>query len=250
MSTEQRGKWLRLNTTWSSSDWVAELLPESRLCWVELMCYVKAHGIYGKAHVLSPTIAARQWGVSTKAVIAMLDAATSGDEPALAVEDGYWCLLNWARYQPDPTAAKRMRRYRERTVDPTAAEEEPPNKLDADPAFDANAIATEVAKLQGIPTSALLLEQTARSLHTHPVVKQQLGHQITHKECLALLKQWRKVGRPAKCLSLIPGAQGCDAPWGDPYWLMHLRDGMGLGKKSKRDEADDSTNEWLEKLKN
>jgi hypothetical protein len=108
------GRWFKLNTTWSSSPWLAELPPAARLAWVELIGYVKAHGFDGKARALAPSIFGRQTGIPTPDVVAMLDAATA--DGALELEDGCWRMTGWLEHQGDRTAADRMRRYRNTDV--------------------------------------------------------------------------------------------------------------------------------------
>jgi hypothetical protein len=103
-------RWLRIDTTWSSSAWVAELPPESRLCWIELLCYAKAHGIAGRVKALSPQVASRTWGVTPSNALLMLEAAEA--HGALTVEVGEWVLSTWRKYQGDETSADRQKRYR------------------------------------------------------------------------------------------------------------------------------------------
>lgn len=104
-------RWFRLDTTWSQSEWVAALEPEARLCWVELLGYVKAHGFGGRAKKLATSVAARNWGVTRNAVTAMLTAANADD--ALRIEGDDWVIPGWPEYQGDPTAAERNQRYRQ-----------------------------------------------------------------------------------------------------------------------------------------
>lgn len=112
-----KGRWIRLDTTWSSSAWVCELPPESRLAWVELLCYVKAHGIGGTAKALPLPKFAAVTGVTRDAVVAMIEAAKGDD--ALREEDGQWVLTGWDTYQSDTTSAERSRRYRQRQKEDT-----------------------------------------------------------------------------------------------------------------------------------
>lgn len=105
-------RWIRIDTTWSSSAWLAELGPAPRLCWIELLCYVKAHGTAGKVKALTPTVASRLWGVTRNAVTDLLKAAEK--DGALVLEDDMWVVTGWAEHQQDATAPERMRRYRQR----------------------------------------------------------------------------------------------------------------------------------------
>lgn len=111
-------RWIRVDTTWSTSAWVVDLSPEARLCWIELLCYVKAHGYAGEVKRLSYGAASRLWGVTRNAVTEMEQAAMEDD--ALLSEDGRWVITGWGDYQQDKTAAERMRRYRQRQQQDTS----------------------------------------------------------------------------------------------------------------------------------
>lgn len=117
-------RWIRLDTTWSSSAWVADLSPEARLAWVELLCYVKAHGYAGAAKRLAPSVFARVTGVTRNAIEEMEERAQ--EDEALAIDEGEWIITAWGDYQTDKTAAERMRRYRERQQQDTEAVTNPP----------------------------------------------------------------------------------------------------------------------------
>lgn len=103
-------RWIRLDTTWSSSAWIADLPPEARLVWVELLCYAKAHGIGGVVRALPTAVAARTWGVTRDACDAALRAAEM--HGALTITDGSWVLTAWKKYQGDETSSDRSKRYR------------------------------------------------------------------------------------------------------------------------------------------
>lgn len=105
-------RWFRVNTTWSQSEWLADLPPASRLAWIELLGYVKAHGYDGKARAVSPSVFGRMYGIPAKDVQALLDAALA--DGALRADDGSWTITGWTAHQGDPTGAQRVRRYRER----------------------------------------------------------------------------------------------------------------------------------------
>lgn len=107
-----KGRWIRLDTTWSNSGWLAELSPESRLVWIELLCYCKAHGIAGRVKAVSPDVFARNRNVTRDAVTVTLEAAKA--DGALEAHDGEWVLTGWQDYQTDADAAERQRRYRQR----------------------------------------------------------------------------------------------------------------------------------------
>lgn len=112
-----KGRWIRLDTTWSTSEWLANLSPAARLCWIELLCYVKAHGISGTVKTPALRLVTSLWGVTRDNVTEMLDAATRDN--ALIFEDGKWVVTGWDDYQKDQTAAERQRRYRTKQKEDT-----------------------------------------------------------------------------------------------------------------------------------
>lgn len=114
------GRWFRLNTTWSQSEWVAELEPAARLAWIELLGYVKAHGFDGRCRTVSAVVFGRMFGIPTKDAKAMLEAAHA--DGALETDGDDWVITGWKKHQGDPTAAKRMRRYREKQGDGTVTD--------------------------------------------------------------------------------------------------------------------------------
>ena len=132
------GRWFRVNTTWSQSEWLAVLPPASRLAWIELLSHVKAHGYDGRVRAVAAAVFGRMVGIDAADVQALLDAAQA--DGALLLEGGEWVITGWMEHQGDPTAKTRMRRYREkqdvtdvtrnnRSVTPTETEtktEEPP----------------------------------------------------------------------------------------------------------------------------
>jgi hypothetical protein len=104
-------RWIRLDTGWSSTEWLAELEPAARLAWVELLAYVKTEGIAGTAKAIAPTVFGRRFAIPPEAVRAMLQAAETGE--AIACEDGSWRIVKWAEYQhTDPAAKDRMKKHR------------------------------------------------------------------------------------------------------------------------------------------
>lgn len=108
--------WIRLETSWALSEWLAPLSSEARLCWVMLLCHVKAQGQHGTCRALSPLVAARHWFVGEESVRQMLMAAEA--HGALVVSEGVWTISKWRDYQGDPTAAERQRRRRDRQKEP------------------------------------------------------------------------------------------------------------------------------------
>lgn len=105
----RKGRWLRLDTTWSQSDWLADLPPEERLVWVELLCYTKAHGIDGRVRAGHVTLR-RVTGVTRDNVTNLVNAAIGNE--ALEVDGSDWVVCNWKAYQGDPTAKERQQRKR------------------------------------------------------------------------------------------------------------------------------------------
>lgn len=105
-------RWLRLDTTWSSSEWLAELSPASRLVWVELLCYTKAHGYNGRVRSVSHSVFALRHvtGVTRNDVTELIEAAKADEA---LIEDGdEWVLTGWPERNGDPTASERQKRYR------------------------------------------------------------------------------------------------------------------------------------------
>ena len=103
-------RWIRLDTTWSQSEWLAELEPEHRLVWIELLCYAKAHGTDGNVKVSNVALQ-RVTGVTRYAVDKLVTAAI--EHGALKIVDGMWVITEWKTYQGDPTNKTRQKRYRD-----------------------------------------------------------------------------------------------------------------------------------------
>lgn len=107
-------RWFRLDVEWDASEWLVTLEPLAQFAWIKLLGWVKVHGKAGRTRALSAVAAGVKWGLPTDAVVAMLEAAHAGDEPAIATEGSQWVILNWATYQePDLTRNDRQRRFRE-----------------------------------------------------------------------------------------------------------------------------------------
>jgi hypothetical protein len=105
-------RWIRLDTTWSQSAWVAELPPTLRLIWIEVLCYVKAHGTDGRAKRIAPHIFASRYvtGITRDDVTQFEQAAS--DAGALVAEGDEWVVTAWMKYQGDPSNKDRQARYR------------------------------------------------------------------------------------------------------------------------------------------
>ena len=110
-------RWIRLDTTWDSSKWVAALPAPSQLAWIKLLCYMKAHGDSRSVKSLPLEVASRQWTVTKTAVSRMLESAIA--DGALIASGGEWVVTGWHR-QTDTTQADRARRYRQRKKEDTA----------------------------------------------------------------------------------------------------------------------------------
>jgi hypothetical protein len=108
------GRWFRLNTTWSQSEWLAALPPAARLAWVEVLGHVKAHGFDGRVRAVAPAVFGRMVGIDAADVRLLLDAACA--DGAMVCADGEWTVSGWQRHQGDPTGKDRIRRYRDRQV--------------------------------------------------------------------------------------------------------------------------------------
>ncbi len=118
-------RWIRLGLSWSESYWLVDLPPESRLAWVELLCYVKAFGTQGRTKRMRPDRAGGQWGIPLDSVAAMERAAIK--DGALTVEGSDWVVTNWHSYQEPST--KRVREHRARgAVKGESADETQRNK--------------------------------------------------------------------------------------------------------------------------
>jgi hypothetical protein len=114
-------RWIRLDTTWSQSEWLSELEPECRLVWVELLCYAKAHGTDGRVRAGNANLQ-RVTGVTRYAVDKLVTAAI--EHGSLELQDGFWVLTGWKKYQGDPTGKDRQKRYRQARQQLNSSEEE------------------------------------------------------------------------------------------------------------------------------
>ena len=114
-------RWLRISLDWSSSDWLVVLSAESRLAWIEFLCYVKQVGTYGSVAKRHPLTLARRWGIGEESVSQMLRAAEL--HGAICVRGQSWEVVKWAEYQGDD--AVRAKRYRDSKK--TKSDETEPN---------------------------------------------------------------------------------------------------------------------------
>ena len=167
-------RWIRLDTTWDHSEWVAAMDPEAQLAWVKLLCHVKAHGYAGSVKRLTPAVAARVWGLRVTSVTEM-EAAAIEDE-ALVIEDDEWIITSWSERQSDPTAAERMRRYRERQQEDTP--EPPPDDVTRNERNVTGVTPTETETY----TETSMVHAPARTLDAFPVKPRQVGGQYQYPE--------------------------------------------------------------------
>ena len=105
-------RWIRLDVTWSQSEWLENLPPASQLAWVKLLCYVKSSGVAGSVKKPSNAYFARIWGLSKSSVEVMLSAASH--DGAVVFDGADIVITGWGVRQMDPQAAVRMKAYRER----------------------------------------------------------------------------------------------------------------------------------------
>ena len=105
-------RWIRLDTTWSQSEWLADIPAPSRLAWVELLCFVKSHGVAGSVKRPSNATLSRMWNISRNAIEAMFSAAFQ--DGAVVMDGPDLLITGWSDRQMDTRAAERMRAYRER----------------------------------------------------------------------------------------------------------------------------------------
>jgi len=202
------GRWFRLNTTWSQSEWLAELTPAARLAWVELLGYVKAHGYAGRARTVSPAVLGRMIAIEPDDIRAMLAAAAADD--ALQVDDGEWVVTGWRDHQGDATAAERVRKYREKTppdgvtdvtrnarnvtdVTPTETERKTDNK-------PSSHLSTRVEPLTMDDDArvSLVIRLANRGMSENPLIDRERFRPILpqHGESRQTVIDWRRAGVP------------------------------------------------------
>ena len=204
-------RWIRLDTTWSQSEWLASLDAEARLCWIELMCYVKAHGVGGRAKALAPAVAARMWSVTRYACDAALLAAE--EHGALVVEDGTWVLTGWQRYQGDDTNAERQKRYRQARTQLSPSRTVTPVTRYITPVTDVTPTETETETLKKEPS----VPKKASRKHAMPPGWQPNASHATKAEALSL-----DLAREAESFANWHGAKGnLFADWDKAFygWL-------------------------------
>lgn len=104
-------RWIRLDTTFDSSEWLFVLSPESQLAWVKMLCYVKEAGTAGKAKRLSHIVAAKRWSLGSESVEKLEQAAIT--HGAVKIVGDSWLVVKWDQYQTtDTTNAERQRRFK------------------------------------------------------------------------------------------------------------------------------------------
>jgi hypothetical protein len=108
-------RWIRLDLSWSQSEWLADLEPAARLAWVELLGYVKANGVRGRCKAPKVRIFSRLVAIPMEDVEAMMAAGIA--DGALEIDGAEWIVVNWDDYQTDKTAAERQARRRAASTD-------------------------------------------------------------------------------------------------------------------------------------
>jgi hypothetical protein len=119
-------KWIRLNTDYADSQWMAGLHPDVRRLWPDLLCYVKASGTAGRVKVVPYARIAQKIDTTEAKARTLFEAALvpgEDGEPAIEVINGHWVFLNWSKWQ-DPMLqnAERQRDYRRRRRDKLVSE--------------------------------------------------------------------------------------------------------------------------------
>lgn len=107
--------WLRLDVSCGSTGWTADLTMEQFGCWIKLLQTAKVGSNGG---TLPESRFTEGWlcrnGTSREAWQAMI-AAGIGDG-AIVLTDGMLTINNWAKYQKDPTNARRQREHKQKEV--------------------------------------------------------------------------------------------------------------------------------------
>lgn len=114
--------WIRLDVDWSAREWTYDLRPAARLAWIELICYVKTHGVRGSIRVTPARILAGKLHLEPEDITEMIEAAEK--EGALIVDGDRWLVANWGKYQQDSTAGERQQRARDKKKEQIADEDE------------------------------------------------------------------------------------------------------------------------------
>lgn len=110
-------RWIRLDAEWEESAWLDALTGQAAGCWPRLLCWVKLRGKGGRCRTPDLGVLARRWRVPRQAVDELMVAAMQ--DGAVEVIGDEMVLTNWDEYQePDPTAAERKRRQREKEHPP------------------------------------------------------------------------------------------------------------------------------------
>ena len=105
-------RWIRVNTDWDDSTWLADLPWDVRACWLVVLCHVKVNGIGGICKEPNVKRMAASKDVPVTALRAVIKAAV--DHGALRTLEGRWEVVKWREYQKDDmTNAERQKRHRE-----------------------------------------------------------------------------------------------------------------------------------------
>ena len=118
--------WMRLECKMLYSGWTSRLPGEQYACWVKLLQAVKLIGERGgrikEVQMDDAQLAA--WHMERADFDAMVNKALEKD--ALRIAGDYIYIVEWPKYQKDPTAAGRMAKYRSNKPAAAAVEEIPP----------------------------------------------------------------------------------------------------------------------------
>lgn len=107
------GRWLRLDVGCFESEWLAALSVPAQHAWTRLLLHTKGQGTGGRVKRLGPVAAEKLWSIPPVSLQEMETAAIA--DGALAIEDGWWVLTGWDKYQqPDRTNALRKQRLRDK----------------------------------------------------------------------------------------------------------------------------------------
>lgn len=119
-------QWIRLDVDWDASEWLDALPWAARAVWPVVLCHVKVFGNgRGSCKALSAERLARTHDIPVECVRALLDAACSGESPALVITGDRWTVTSWARYQTPDAARMRQARAAQQSV--TNEPEQEPN---------------------------------------------------------------------------------------------------------------------------
>ena len=187
--------WVRIDTDFFTNDEVCNLTLVTRYAVISVMCYIKAHGSKGRVKS-TPTQISRSVDIPAKNIKEAL--ATS----FFQVEDKEIQVLNWHKFQQDPTNAERQSRHRNRVTEVTEITQDPlRNGSNADTDTDTDNINTPYSPPQGDESKGAsvkdqLAERFDRFWQTYP---RKIGKG-------AARRTWAKIKPPEELTSRIIAA--------------------------------------------